>query len=35
MISNYAINILNKTPDALFGCHFTDIANNLDKQYDY
>jgi hypothetical protein len=26
---------LNKTPDALFGCHFTDIANNLDKQYDY
>ena len=34
MIINYAMNVLDKTPSALFGCEFTDISSELDEQYD-
>ena len=34
MISNYAINILNKTPDTSKKCNFTDITDNQNTQYD-
>ena len=34
MISNYAINVLNKKPDTTKKCEFTDISDKLNKQYD-
>lgn len=34
MISNYAINVLNKKVDTSKKCEFNDISNNLNKQYD-
>ena len=34
MISNYAINILNKKPDTSKKCEFSDILDNLNTQYD-
>ena len=35
MISNYSINALWKEPDTSKKCVFTDITNDLDKEYDY
>lgn len=34
MLSNYAINILWLTPDTNKNCHFSDVSNSLDAQYD-
>ena len=34
MISNYAINVLNKKPDTSKKCKFNDISDNLNEQYD-
>ena len=35
MLSNYAINVLWKTPDTSKQCNFLDISNSLDAKYDY
>lgn len=34
MLSNYAINILWLTPDTTKNCHFSDVSNSLNAQYD-
>ena len=34
MISNYAINVLNRPLRTSWGCKFDDISNELDEQYD-
>ena len=34
MLSQYAINILNKEPDTTKSCNFADVTNNLDRSYD-
>lgn len=34
MISNYAINVLNKKPDTSKKCEFSDISDSLNTQYD-
>jgi hypothetical protein len=34
MISNYAINVLNKQVDTSKKCEFDDISEKLNKQYD-
>ena len=34
MLSQYAINILNKTPDTSKTCTFTDVTKNMDISYD-
>ena len=35
MLSNYAINVLWKTPDTSKQCNFLDVSNSLDAKYDY
>ena len=35
MLSQYAINVLNKKPDKTKYCNFSDVSSNLDKSYDY
>jgi len=34
MISNYAINVLNKSVDTSKECNFTDVSGELDAKYD-
>ena len=35
MLSQYAINVLKKTPDTSKECKFTDVSEELDAQYDH
>jgi hypothetical protein len=34
MLSQYAINVLKKTPDTNKECKFGDVSAELDEQYD-
>jgi hypothetical protein len=34
MLSNYSINILQKTPDTSKKCSFVDVSSDLDEAYD-